>query len=169
MLVGISLCDGHRRDAGMKVPTAGNTTPGDEILHGDAYYLWALSMEQASCDPAGAYSFDVASILKKMCNAGLPSIQGRQDSSDTKPQKNTNKQQSSCSQNLVLTYRKIVRFTAHIHTPRVQDHFNIILSNAPRTQMLLLHASFHAFPTSTMLTTCPSQTVSQRLGTKWVR
>jgi hypothetical protein len=93
MLVGISLCDSHRKDAEMKVPTAGNTTPGDEILHGGAYYLWALSMEQASCDPAGAHNFDVASILKKkMCTAGLPSIQGRQDSSDTKPLKNKNMQ-----------------------------------------------------------------------------
>jgi hypothetical protein len=63
-LVGISLCDGHRRDAGMKVLTAGNTMPGDEILHGGAYYLWALSTEQASCDLAGAYNFDVASIFK---------------------------------------------------------------------------------------------------------
>ena len=42
--------------------------------------------------------------LKKLCTAGLPSIQERQDSSDTKPQKNKENHYSRCSQNLVLTY-----------------------------------------------------------------
>ena len=107
----------------------------------------------------------VASTLHTTSEHGISSItttdaiQGRQDSSDTKPQNNKDKQYSQCSQNLVLTYRKIVRFTAHIHTPRLQYHFNINLSNVPRTQMLFLPASFHAFPTSTTLTTCPSQDV----------
>jgi hypothetical protein len=74
MLVGISLCDGHRREAGTKVPKAGNTTPGNEILHGGAHYLWALSMEQASCEPAGAYNFGGASRLKKNTKQVLSTI-----------------------------------------------------------------------------------------------
>ena len=33
---------------------------GDEILYGDAYYLWVLRLEVASCRPSCALNFEVA-------------------------------------------------------------------------------------------------------------
>ena len=108
--------------------------------------MWALSMEQASCDLADANNFDVTySFKKKKCTVGLPSIERRKGSSDSN-QKRIKRSSHRVHKNLLLIYCKTVEFTAHIHTsPRPQDHFNIIFSNTPTTQILFLPASFQSF------------------------